>query len=140
MTDAAVVLIRYHDEPLLATEFAIRKLLSRLAKACPGREVPLAFCLFDLMRSDAVSKRPSAAAWAHELDKYTALLRAEAARGPVFEARHLAVNGGDVMRACGVRPGPAVGMQLEQLLRAVMRGEVANERSELLRWLSGPIR
>ena len=98
--------------------------------------MPLCFALFDLRRADAVAKCPSAASWAHELDAYTGLLRAELARGPVFAIRHLAVDGADVMRECGVAPGPAVGMQLEQLLRAVMAGELPNERAALLGWLA----
>ena len=139
LVDAACVLIRWHDERMPATVPAIRRMLARLYKACPGREVPLAFELFDLRRADAVSKCASAASWASELDKYARLLRAEVARGPVFATRHLAVSGADVMRTCDVAPGPAVGMQLEMLLRAVMTGELPNDRELLLAWLAGSL-
>lgn len=134
---AACLLIRLHDEPMPATERVIRRLLARIARTCPGRETQLAYNLFDLRRSDAVSKCPSAASWAHELDAYTSLLRQEVTRGPVFGTRQLAVSGADVMRACGIAPGPAVGMQLDMLLNAVMDGEVPNVRDDLLRWLTG---
>lgn len=134
--DAACALIRLHDERMRATAPEIRRVLGFLAQACPGREEPLAFALFDLCRADAVSKCPSAAYWAGELDRYTAMLRAEIARGPVFSTRQLAVSGADVMRACGIGPGPGIGMQLDMLLRAVMADELPNERDVLLAWLA----
>lgn len=133
----ACELIRLHDERMPLTKRALRRLLVRISHTCPGREVPLAFSLFDLRRADAVSKRTSSASFAVELDKYTALLREEIALGPVFGVRDLAVSGADVMNVCGLAPGPAVGMQLDVLLQVVMSGEVPNEREDLLAWLAG---
>ncbi len=135
VADAACLLIRWHDEPMPATAPAVRRLLRRFSQACPGREVPLAFNLFDLRRADAVSKCPSAAPWAHHMDAYASILRSEIERGLVFGTRQLAVSGSDVMRALNIAPGPAVGMQMEVLLQVVMAGEVPNERDELLAWL-----
>lgn len=135
--EATCALIRLHDERMPATEQAVRHMLKELSDSCKGREVSLGFALFNLRRADAVAKCPSAASWAHEVDRYSALLRAEAARGPVFEVGHLAVGGADVMRACGLRPGPAVGLRLDVLLSVVMAGEVPNEREALLAWLVG---
>jgi tRNA nucleotidyltransferase (CCA-adding enzyme) len=133
----ACELIRLHDERMPLTKRALRRLLVRISHTCPGREVPLAFSLFDLRRADAVSKRTSSASFAVELDNYTALLREEIALGPVFGVRDLAVSGADVMNVCGLAPGPAVGMQLDVLLQVVMSGEVPNEREDLLAWLAG---
>ena len=132
----ACALIRWHDERMPATRPAIRRMLARLGEDCPGEEVRLGFELLDLRRADAVSKCASAASWASQLDEYTRLLREEVARGPVFCEGQLTVSGADVMRACGMRPGPGVGMQLRQLLQAVMRGELPNEREALLAWLA----
>lgn len=135
VTSAACALIRWHDERMPATLASVRKMLERLSSVCPGRETQLCFELFNLRRADAVSKCDSAASWASALDDYSALLRAEVARGPVFSVRQLAIHGGDVIRKCGVVPGPAVGMQLEMALRAVMADELPNERAVLLEWL-----
>lgn len=132
---ATELLIRLHDEPMPATRKAIRRLLAKLAKTCPGREAPLAFSLFNLRRADAVSKVPKASTWAGEQDRYTALLREELAQGPVFNVRQLAVSGVDIMRECGIRPGPGVGMQLDVLLHAVIDGDVPNTRDDLIVWL-----
>lgn len=135
ITQAACVLIRLHDERMPATVSAVRRLLARMSKACPGREVPLAFALFDLRRADAVSKCSSAAAWAHQMDDYTRILRKEVARGPVFALHHLAIDGADLGLMRSARGDLAVRMQLEQLLRAVMADEVTNDRCTLLAWL-----
>lgn len=136
VTVPATELVRLHDDRMPATAKAVRRLLGRLSHTCPGHETAVAFSLFDLRRADAVSKCPSAATWAVELDRYSKILRQEVLRGPVFGVRQLAVGGSDVMRACGMRPGPVVGMQLDMLLNAVMAGEVPNERQALLDWLS----
>ena len=136
IVDETSALIRWHDDRIPATVRAIRRMLVNLSKACPGREIPLAYELLDLCRADAVSKCPSAAPWASALDDYTRLVRQEAHREPVLSTRQLAVNGADVMRVCGMAPGPGVGMQLEMLLNAVMAGELPNERETLLTWLS----
>ena len=137
VTVPACELVRLHDERMPATAVAVRRLLARLSRKCAGREVPLAFSLFNLRRADAVSKCAAAASRASELDRYSSLLRHEVARGPVFGVRQLAVSGADVMQACGMPAGPGVGMQLDVLLNAVMEGEVPNERDALLRWLVG---
>ncbi len=129
-------LIRWHDEPMPPTRKAIHRLLVRLERACPGKAVPLAFMLFDLRRADAVSKCPDASRWASELDRYTAILRELVAEEPALTVRQLAVDGADVMRVCGVAPGPGVGMQLDMLMQAVLEGTVANEREALLAWLA----
>ena len=135
VVEAARTLIRLHDDPMPATTKAVKKLLARIARTCPGRETTIAFELFDLRRSDAVSKCASAAPWAHKLDEYTSILRREIKHGPVFDTRQLAVSGSDIMRVCGIKPGPAVGLYLDVLLQAVLNGEVPNEPEALLRWL-----
>lgn len=140
VTVPACELVCLHDERMPATAVAVRRLLARLSRKCAGKEVSLAFSLFDLRRADAVSKCAAAASWASELDRYSSLLRDEVARGPVFGVRQLAVSGADVMQACGLPAGPGVGMQLDVLLNAVMEGEVPNERDALLRWLVGNVR
>lgn len=48
-----------------------------------------------------------------------------------FSLKDLAVDGNDVI-ACGVAPGPEVGMVLEQLLMKVIDGELPNDREVLL--------
>jgi tRNA nucleotidyltransferase (CCA-adding enzyme) len=54
------------------------------------------------------------------------------ASGVALTVRDLAVDGGDVMRALGVPPGPAVGEALESLLEVVLDDPTSNERETLL--------
>jgi len=57
--------------------------------------------------------------------------------GAAFRVSYLAVNGGDVMHACGISPGPVVGEALRGLLRRVVAGELPNDRDVLLAELCG---
>ncbi len=132
---ATQALIRLHDERMPCTVPAVRELLRTFAAQCPGREVALSFALFDLRRSDAVSKCAAAASWASELDRYAQALRNELRRGPVYSVRHLAVDESDVARACGTTDDAFVRLQLDVILRAVMDDELPNERGTLLAWL-----
>ena len=49
-----------------------------------------------------------------------------------YSVRQLAVNGNDIMKDLGIKQGPLVGEILDYLLEMVMRGNVKNERDELL--------
>lgn len=51
---------------------------------------------------------------------------------PIHDKHELAVNGGDLLRAGLVTPGPAMGQILAACLAAVINGKVKNERAELL--------
>lgn len=63
------------------------------------------------------------------------------AESHALHVRDLAVDGGDVMRALGVGPGPRVGEALAALLEAVLEEPTRNTREELLarlaRWRGG---
>ena len=132
---ATCELIRLHDERMPATPVAVRKLLQGLSRTCEGQEITLGFALFDLRRADAVSKCPSAASWAHEMDAYSRILREEVGNGPVFDVRQLAVGEEDLAAVCDAGSRWAIRMQLDMLLAAVMAGEVPNEREALIDWM-----
>lgn len=51
---------------------------------------------------------------------------------PIHDRHELAVNGGDLIRAGVVTPGPAMGTILQACLTAVIDGQVANKRDALL--------
>lgn len=133
---AVRTLVRMHDHPVAPTTRSLRRLLRDLERDCPGRAVPLAWELIDLKRADAVSKVPSAAAYAVELDEVSEALRGELTGRPPLSARELAVGGRDVIERAGIPAGPGVGMVLDTLLEAVTCDELPNEREALLAWLS----
>ncbi|WP_072371454.1 CCA tRNA nucleotidyltransferase [Thermophilibacter mediterraneus] len=132
---AARALVLLHDFEIRPTRASMRRMLAELEHACPGRARELSFALLDLKRSDAVAKASACMGYAVELDAMTRALREELAAGGVWRVRDLAVGGADVIRERGVEPGPGVGMVLEQLLAAVMAGELENDREAELAWL-----
>ena len=132
---AARALVLLHDFEIRPTRASMRRMLAELERACPGRARELSFSLLDLKRSDAVAKASACMGYAVELDAMTRALREELAAGGVWRVRDLAVGGADVIRERGVEPGPGVGMVLEQLLAAVMAGELENDREAELAWL-----
>ncbi|QOY60054.1 CCA tRNA nucleotidyltransferase [Thermophilibacter immobilis] len=137
VTRAAAALVELHDLPVSATSVSVRSMLAELERRASGQARPLAFALLDLKRADAVAKAPAFRSYATELDEVGAALRSALAAGPVYRVRDLAVGGEDVLHACGIEPGPRVGMVLEQLFAAVMAGELPNDRATLLaqmRW------
>ena len=54
--------------------------------------------------------------------------------GACFSLATLAVNGRDLMD-CGISPGPAVGESLEKLLDAVISGQCANTKNDLIAYI-----
>lgn len=63
-------------------------------------------------------------------------LKAHVARvldaGAALSPRDLAINGNDLIKELGLRPGPIIGKVLEALLEGVIGGELVNEREPLL--------
>ena len=57
------------------------------------------------------------------------------AQNPVFRCQDLEVDGSDLL-ALGMKPGPEVGRQLQELLEKVMEEELPNERNALLNYLA----
>ncbi len=88
-----------------------------------------------LRRADALAKAPAYRIYARELDDHEAVLEKIEREGLCWSTRDLAVSGADVMAACGIAPGPAVGERLSALLADVMAERVPNDRSSLLAWL-----
>ena len=52
--------------------------------------------------------------------------------GAALSTRDLKINGHDLMKELGVRPGPIIGQMLEALLEAVIADPALNEREKLL--------
>ncbi len=128
----AQALIRLHDLPISGTVRSVRRMMSKLEGACPGRGEALSFALVCLKRADALGKDPAYRDYAVELDGVERTLRAEVARGSVMSIGDLKVTGDDVMRERGIEPGPGVGMVLRGLLSAVLGDELPNTREALL--------
>ena len=135
-----VALVRLHDRPMKATWASELKLMAALDRRSGLRTreevISLMHEMLDLRRADAIAKALPCRLYAVELDGHERVLRRLAAADACWRVAGLAISGGDVMRACGIAPGPEVGARLQSALDAVMAGEVANDRDALVDWLS----
>ena len=125
MQDEVRTLVEFHDYPLEATDHI---LLRRLHKFGPDTLRHLIL----VQRADCLAQNP--AKTGEDLDRLSTIeqkLNILLNKDPVYRTRDLAVDGGDLI-ALGMEPGPQMGAFLEDLLEAVMAGDLPNERESLL--------
>ena len=122
--ERVTLLIRWHDRVIEPTAPAVRRALSRL-----GEEA--FFQLLALKRADNFGQGEVLRYRQREYDELERLAREAIAEGQCLSLRSLAVNG-DTLRRCGVAPGPEMGRMLNDALRAVLDGEVPNEKNAIL--------
>ncbi len=125
LQEQVVLLISCHHLPVEDTPGWARHWLSRL-----GEENLLS--LLDLMASDRRATVPPPEDLSLP-DRAKNTVRACLAQGPCLTLKDLAVNGRDAM-AAGLQ-GKAIGRALQQLLDAVLEGDLPNERDALCRRL-----
>lgn len=89
--------------------------------------------LFLLREADIRSRDPEARF--DDLRELRGRVSEELGKRAVLRVSDLAVDGGDVMRACGLGPGPLVGKILGEALEAVLEEPGLNERDRLLEWV-----
>ncbi len=118
-----VRLVRYHDRPFALTEKSMTRALRKL-----GVEDTFALCA--IKRADNLAQHPDYHDRQSILDEAEALIRTVLEKNACFSLKHLAVDGNDLL-ALGLR-GKAIGAMLEELLTAVMDGELPNEKEALL--------
>ena len=122
-------LVGMHDSPMPQTMAQTRRFLGKYG-------LELTRKLLELRRADVLSQSQfhRAEKLKQQSDFHALVDRAEA-EGDCWSVQRLAVKGGDLI-ALGTPAGPEVGRRLEFLLKAVLDGEVPNEREALLNWLS----
>ena len=118
-----ITLTAQHDREVALTEKAITRLLRQL-----GVEDTVALC--QVKRADNLAQHPDYHGRQAVLAEAEALIRTVLEQDACFSLKHLAVDGNDLL-ALGLR-GKAIGQMLEQLLTAVMDGEIPNEKAALL--------
>ncbi len=121
--DKLVRLVRFHqftvDEK--QTDKALRRFIRNVGKE--NLEDMLALRVADRIGSGA---KPSS--WRLELFKK----RLKEVQKQPFSIKDLKIDGYDVMKILGLKPGPKVGEVLKKVFEKVERGEVRNEREELI--------
>ena len=117
-------LVRHHMIGYQTTwsDSAVRRLIARVGRDAIIDQLRLA-------RADRCAYGARTAPLLDELeDRVTAVLRS---RAPL-ERSDLAIDGRDVMRHLGLRPGPVVGIVLRELYETVLDNPEQNERDTLL--------
>ena len=107
------------------TDAAVRRWLRRVTPE-------LAPDLFVIGRSDALGKGKDASEDIASLERLRARAEALLATNAALSARDLAINGNDLMKELGLRPGRIIGQILDRLVELVTDDPAANERGRLL--------
>lgn len=121
---AAEELILHHDTPIMPTEKAVKKWLSRIGEE-RLRE------LIEVKRADVTAQNPETVGdRLSEFDEILRLVDKIISTGECFSLSDLAIDGNGVVEL-GVPRGREVGKVLSILLEEVISGELENERQVL---------
>lgn len=108
------------------SDAAVRRLIARVGEGKIGD-------IIALRRADQIGMcKENARAFPEGLAGFAARVSTVLAAGRAFTVRQMAADGDDIMSRLGLRPGPQVGIILEQLLQAVLDDPSLNEREKLL--------
>ena len=137
--DYACCLVRFHDHRVDPSPRGVLRMLAKISSSFPGAGAAAEDVFADLLalkRADTVAHAPSSVP--QRLREIACVERAFAqtvAEKKAFRLNDLPIDGRDVM-AAGFAAGPAVGGVLRLALRAVIDGEVPNERPALLSFVA----
>ena len=123
-TARVLALVREHDIPLPTQEKGVRRLMMRFDDADIAR-------LLEIQRCDRLAHHPDFRDLPREWYALPATVEKLRAERACLSLRDLAVNGRDLM-ALGIPAGREVGRILQELLDAVVDGNLENEKETLL--------
>ena len=127
-----VTLVREHDRIIEPTEPAVKRALSRLTPE-------VFFNLLAIKRADNLAQSPDYRDRLETYDRIESIAQNILAKNECISVSTLAVNGSDLI-AIGMKPGKEIGEMLSRLLEQVIRGDLANDRDELLTYVKKKMR
>lgn len=127
-----LILVKEHDRIIEPTETAVKRALSRLTPE-------VFFNLLIIKRADNLAQSPNYRDRLATYDRIESMAQDILERNECISVATLAVNGGDLI-AIGMKPGKSIGEMLSRLLEQVIRGELANEKEELLAYVKKKMR
>jgi tRNA nucleotidyltransferase (CCA-adding enzyme) len=127
-----VTLVREHDRIIEPTETAVKRALFRLTPE-------VFFNLLIIKRADNLAQSPNYRDRLATYDRIESMAQDILERNECVSVATLAVNCGDLI-AIGMKPGKEIGEMLSLLLEQVIRGELANDRDELLTYVKKKMR
>ncbi|HUU44191.1 MAG TPA: HDIG domain-containing protein, partial [Acidobacteriota bacterium] len=123
LADQVALLVDKHMFTTGVSDKGVRRLIRKL-----GPE--LVYDLLDLRRADVVAQGKGG--HTGDVDELEARITAEINSKAPFNRTDLAVDGGDLMTALGLAPGPDLGRLIDALLEAVLDDPALNTRRRLL--------
>ncbi len=127
LRERVMLLVRYHDGPMIGNEKLIRRRLRQL-----GEEA--FFQLLAVQTADTLGQaEPYRSQRLPQLAQVGELARQILAERPCLTMDALAISGRDLI-AAGMNPGPEMGRVLRRLLEAVSEGELDNTSAVLLNY------
>ncbi len=118
-----VILVRMHQFTVseLQTDKAVRRFIRQVGKKYLQD-------ILDVRTADRIGSGATPSSWRLDLFKK----RLEEVQKEPFTVGDLKINGNDVMKALGIKPGPKVGEVLNKLFEEVTEGRLKNQRNVLL--------
>jgi tRNA nucleotidyltransferase (CCA-adding enzyme) len=108
------------------SDAAVRRLIARVGEGSIAD-------IIALRRADQVGMcQENARQFPQGLSEFARRVDAVLESGRTFTISKLAINGDDIMTHLGLRPGPQVGIILNELLQSVLEDPALNERGKLL--------
>ena len=118
------LLIKYHDVDIICDEYHIKRWLKRGGADFLRR-------LLEVQKADICGQNPQLLYRLEDIPPYFALIDKILAEAQCFQLSNLAINGND-LQELGFKPNKKLGKTLEQLLDAVMKGSLPNDKAILL--------
>lgn len=125
-----LLLVRHHDTVVQPEPKQVKRMLRKL-----GGRTDLFRALCDLKRADSLAHAPGYTDGAQAAEKLEACLEHILQTAEPFSLKGLHIKGGDIV-ALGIAPGPLVGQLLDQVLNAVIDGEVQNDHDDLIAYVA----
>ncbi len=122
-----LLLIKYHDTPIEASQKSIKRWLNRLGQST--------FCdLLEVKKADCLGQDPHFHWRLEQLANLQALVDQVLKEDACFSLKDLAINGHDLIKV-GLRPGPKIGQMLKHLLELVIDQKITNDKNTLLAYV-----
>ena len=120
-----VTLIKYHDLEVSDTDKSVRRALVKLGKETLQKW----FILKQADIDDHIHLKDKE--WFVDIDKLRDRAKAINDKENCFKISDLQINGKDIMRITGLKPGKRIGEILNQLFNEVINGDLNNTNTEL---------
>jgi putative nucleotidyltransferase with HDIG domain len=119
-------LVQFHQFTVseIQTDKAVRRFIREVGKEYVQD-------MLDLRTGDRIGSGAKPTSWRLELFKK----RIEEVQKEPFQIKDLKIDGNDVMRILGIKPGPKVGEVLKKIFEEVVEGKTKNEKKMLLSFI-----